>query len=284
MDFRDLISSNMSSTNSRYSIINPSGPEQLQIMNMLASALGLRIDGDSNIIRYDSRYDNPYMSEDEFKESESFIENIDLIKYHYVDLTKNLNEPDEKYLKLINHLWYNNDAGDFPTIEEIVEELFDTRCDCSYSFDNTRCKELLKHFFILGVIPGCNTLRTAMELYILHNTLPTLDDIEKTLERMRSFYNNPEDFHQEDKVLIGVKNLDQVNYHVMDKNEFKSDDDLACSICQDDITDGQKYIKLDCRHMFHYSKEECLEGGSILDWLKRNKHCPNCKTEVKIEK
>ncbi|CCG82660.1 Putative uncharacterized protein [Taphrina deformans PYCC 5710] len=45
-----------------------------------------------------------------------------------------------------------------------------------------------------------------------------------------------------------------------------------CSICQDDYTEGEVLVDLDCHHVYH---EECL-----LSWIKTNRMCPICRTPV----
>jgi hypothetical protein len=274
MDFRDLISTNSSSTMSSNSRIAYTGPEQSLIINLLANALGLQV----------NQFVNPYVNEEDEKEAESYIENIELIKWYYRDVTSNTYEPDEKYLKTINHLWYTSTRGDFPSLDNIVENLYENRCECTYAYDTQIVKNLLRHFFIIGLKDSCNTVRIAMEFYVINNSFPSIEEIENTAERMDDFYNDPEAFHQEDKVLVGVKGLEQLKVHTMDTSEYKSHDDLACSICQEDIIQGQRYIRLDCRHIYHFHNKDCLEEGSIINWLEKNKFCPNCKCEVVVNK
>ena len=52
-----------------------------------------------------------------------------------------------------------------------------------------------------------------------------------------------------------------------------------CSICQDEIKDNQKCIRLCCGHYFHASENqnECCENGNIFDWFKKNNTCPLCR-------
>ena len=46
-----------------------------------------------------------------------------------------------------------------------------------------------------------------------------------------------------------------------------------CSVCQDDIEDGQTMMRLDCRGQ-HVFCEDCVEG-----WFADHKTCPNCRHE-----
>lgn len=55
-----------------------------------------------------------------------------------------------------------------------------------------------------------------------------------------------------------------------------------CSICQDEIKDNQKCIRLCCGHYFHAGDDstECCENGNIFEWFKRNDSCPLCRSKV----
>jgi len=54
----------------------------------------------------------------------------------------------------------------------------------------------------------------------------------------------------------------------------------VCSVCQDDIEDNQKVIRLDCGHYFHSDINSCCENGNIFDWFKNHNSCPLCRKEV----
>lgn len=279
MDFRHLITSNatstVSSTMSSTGSIFSSSLQPIQLFNLF------------NILQQSQNYPlfplrNPYMSEEEEKEIISYEENFELLKFHYTDITNtHADEIYEKYLKVINHLWLNNSKGDLPTLEEIGDYLLEHRCECTLAYTEEQTKDLLVHLFRNNIKDLCGYIRISVEYHLLNNRYPSLSEIIETMNRMRNFYNSPTDFHQNDKVEIGIKNIDKLKVSYMDKNEFKSDDSVCCSICQDEIKEQQKYVKLEpCGHLFHYSEEECLDGASVINWLRKNKFCPNCKTEV----
>jgi hypothetical protein len=90
-------------------------------------------------------------------------------------------------------------------------------------------------------------------------------------------------FFGNDKVLVGVKNLNKLQVEIMDKNEFKQCDNINCSMCQEEIENNLNYIKLPCNHLFHYDGKDCLEGSTVFNWLEKNKYCPNCKQEINLE-
>ena len=49
---------------------------------------------------------------------------------------------------------------------------------------------------------------------------------------------------------------------------------IRCTICQFDFDDGEIMRKLSCGHLYH--------KGCVDDWLMKDKKCPVCKIEVKI--
>ena len=48
-----------------------------------------------------------------------------------------------------------------------------------------------------------------------------------------------------------------------------------CSICYDDIKEGEEMLTLPCKHVFHNS---CIK-----EWLAKEKACPMCKQEIILE-
>lgn len=47
---------------------------------------------------------------------------------------------------------------------------------------------------------------------------------------------------------------------------------ITCSVCLEDLSSGMEFNKLPCSHTFHSS---CID-----QWLRRNRSCPNCRTEL----
>lgn len=50
---------------------------------------------------------------------------------------------------------------------------------------------------------------------------------------------------------------------------------VSCTICLEESGNPVE-IQLQCNHVFH---QDCIE-----EWLNREKHCPVCKREIKLEK
>jgi hypothetical protein len=64
-----------------------------------------------------------------------------------------------------------------------------------------------------------------------------------------------------------------------------NDDNNTCSICLEELKEGDIVIKLPCNgkpHHFHSNKTEECDG--IIPWLKGNNTCPVCRCEFPEEK
>ncbi|KAL0888175.1 hypothetical protein Bca101_012158 [Brassica carinata] len=70
-----------------------------------------------------------------------------------------------------------------------------------------------------------------------------------------------------------------IYYQVADETGAISqdkDDDIKCSICQEEYVDGDEVGSMPCEHMYHVS---CVE-----QWLRMKNWCPICKTSAEEEK
>lgn len=193
-----------------------------------------------------------------------------------------INRVQKELVKIVVKLWINDGFGNLPTLDEILDYIMNTRCDCTLEFNEELIKQMYLFYIINhGKIPTCQMIEISYEFYNLHQRYPFIDEINQVIRRMIQFTASPSDFHSQDKVEIGVSNLENIKYCEMKQNQISLD--TGCSLCQEDIKDGQKYVKLSpCGHIFHYDEKECLDEASIITWLRKNKKCPNCKTEVEI--
>ncbi|XP_023637144.1 probable E3 ubiquitin-protein ligase RHG1A isoform X2 [Capsella rubella] len=75
------------------------------------------------------------------------------------------------------------------------------------------------------------------------------------------------------------RSLKQSIYQVTDETGAISqvkDDDIKCSICQEEYVDGDEVGTMPCQHMYHVS---CVQ-----QWLRMKNWCPICKTSAEEEK
>ncbi|CAA7027212.1 unnamed protein product [Microthlaspi erraticum] len=59
-------------------------------------------------------------------------------------------------------------------------------------------------------------------------------------------------------------------------NSLNEDDDIKCSICQEEYVDGDEVGTMPCEHMYHVS---CVQ-----QWLRMKNWCPICKTSAEEKK
>jgi hypothetical protein len=179
-------------------------------------------------------------------------------------------------------VYYHSDSSELD-INSVINECYRYRCNCVYNMDEQLIKRIIKQsIFYTGEIPNCEYFPHFVEYYLLHGRIPKDEELNEYMRRVYEFSRSPEDFYQVDKCLVpvlGVEKLPIFEYKVESKSENKSDD--VCCICQEEFVENQNVIKLvPCGHLFHHSSKDCLEIGSILDWLKTNNRCPLCKEKV----
>ena len=107
-------------------------------------------------------------------------------------------------------------------------------------------------------------------------SMPRRDILSETLNR--SFIEQEEQAKPTSKEFIS-----NLNKKIITKEDI--DNNICCSICQDDFKEGQEVYKLPCPDNPHYfclgdNPDEC-EG--ILPWLKNNNSCPVCRYEFPVE-
>ncbi|KAL1209009.1 E3 ubiquitin-protein ligase MBR2 [Cardamine amara subsp. amara] len=75
------------------------------------------------------------------------------------------------------------------------------------------------------------------------------------------------------------RSLKKSIYHETDETSaisLNKDDDIKCSICQEEYVDGDEVGTMPCQHMYHVS---CVQ-----QWLRMKNWCPICKTSAEEEK
>lgn len=70
----------------------------------------------------------------------------------------------------------------------------------------------------------------------------------------------------------GLKNLER---KPVSKEMLDNQDKTECSICIDDISEGDMSLYLPCKHWFH---EQC-----VVLWLKEHNTCPICRTPIETQ-
>jgi len=182
-------------------------------------------------------------------------------------------------LKVAADLWKKSETGQFPSLVEIVDKFVESSCLCLRGVTFTEQRELIRHFLVnFGRQPSCRETEATIEFKRFHGTFPTREELDTTLSRMDQMLEDPENFHTNDKLHIGCSNLDKIEVE-----EFNEEKELECYICMESINKGQKiYTLRPCGHRFHATEKDCLDGSTVINWLKKNRTCPCCRVEVKI--
>jgi hypothetical protein len=206
-------------------------------------------------------------------------------KEYFVNNLKKDNTQDyvsRSLLNIILDLYTDNEEDEYPTLDELVDKVFEYRCSCVYLLNELDIKNMLKDYVsIKGDIPRCREYSYLIEYHIINKTIPSEQELEDFMIRAAEFMFNPEDFYQKDKVHVPALGVDKLPVKNYCKDTCKS---TTCSLCQDDFVDEQQIITLlPCKHEFHYNDKECLGNASIKNWLSNNNFCPLCKTKVEVK-
>ena len=205
-----------------------------------------------------------------------------------------INSPSLKILNILLDSFYKNDEM-FPSLEQFLNLIYNDRCICSNRFNNITgarvpdsnslnqsnyVKNIVIDFVLLySNYPNCNYFPYYIEFYILHNRIPLDNELEVFLDRIREFFNSPENFHQKDKLLVPTLNTDKLEH--LDFGLIKSPVNDCCAICREEFEEKTQVVKLrPCLHLFHYNNNECLQDASIFNWLHSYNFCPLCKSKV----
>lgn len=81
------------------------------------------------------------------------------------------------------------------------------------------------------------------------------------------------------------KFLEELEEITIDNDNDNDNENRTCSICLEELKEGDKVIKLPCiaqPHYFHSTKSEECDG--IIPWLEGNNTCPVCRCEFPEEK
>ncbi len=184
-------------------------------------------------------------------------------------------DPHVNILNVMLEYWQDHNRHRLPDLDEIIERCINEAPSLDQlPIDDIR--DMFRHYLLEdGSLPSPGDYYYIQEYLVLHDEYPNEDQLQEMRIRAMRFMVDPERFHAEDKMIVPTLHISRLPRA---KNAEK---DLVCCICQDEITVGQETITLvPCGHKFHANDKECLEEGSILNWLSTNNRCPMCKKKV----
>lgn len=198
-----------------------------------------------------------------------------------LSLWSNVRDTNYTTIRNIVNIWRRNSDGKFPSVDQLVDHFNNDSCYYLLQYSPELRKQIIKYSLIeLGRMPTYIEVQAIIEWYNFHDhNMPTFEDLSLTIDRLMQLSSSAETFHQQDKVLVGIKNKSLLVSQIITAEESKT---AQCAICQDDLIEGQQYYKLPCLHCFHTNASECLGESSIDNWLSKSKYCPVCRTELTI--
>lgn len=224
---------------------------------------------------------------DMYENIEELYENLEHFKQNYYELATLQTHID--YIYKIFKFRKNNER--YPTKKEFYS-FFRNNCFCRFYIEDDDMYTLASDFFMskTGDISNltCANVYYFCEFYTLERRSP--ESIrEFNVYASRSIFSliSPDFFSSEvPSKPVSKSKIDEIKDRVFTftysfkGDDIKEEDKEVCSVCQDNIEDSQKVVRLECGHYFHAESNNCCENGNIFHWFKHNNSCPLCRKEV----
>lgn len=231
--------------------------------------------------------DIPY---DMYENIDELYENLEYFRENYYQQATLQTHLDYIY-KLFKLRRSNN--GEYPTKQQYLLS-FRNSCFCRFYIEDDSMFVRAAEFFLqkIGDITNlsCANVYYFTEFYMLEHRYPdSIREFNSYVTRSVISIINPEVLIPETPARpVEKSKLDLIKEKIFtftytfkgNIEDIKEEEKEACSICQENIEDSQKCIRLDCGHYFHADNSNCCENGNIFQWFKRNNSCPVCRKEV----
>jgi hypothetical protein len=224
-----------------------------------------------------------------FENTQELYENLEYFKRNYFEQATLSTHMDYVY-KI--YKFRKNNQGQFPTKKQFLLSFRNT-CFCRYYVNDDDMFVLAAEFFLskLGDITNlsCSNVYYFTEFFTIERRCPeSIREFNLYISRSVLSILNPDYFISEipskpvekSKLQVLKDKIFTFTYKFKGKEQIDEEDKEVCSVCQDDIEDNQKCIRLDCGHYFHADKNNCCENGNIFNWFQNNNSCPVCRKEV----
>ena len=162
-------------------------------------------------------------------------------------------------------LWIKN--GYLPGIQELSQYWFDRGiCDCLFPLSPPNYLNFIKHFIVeYGCFPSCEETKASFIFHEISNRFPIPVELATILSGI----------DQKESIHAPTQNLSKLT--PMEYKACKENNCVVCSICLEEINDGEKCYRLPCNHYFHSVEDKC---PGVLNWLKQYDTCPNCRIKI----
>jgi len=225
----------------------------------------------------------------EYLSSEEIYENLEhFIENYYRDATINT------HLDFLNkiHIFRRNNDGSFPTKKQFYL-LFRNNCFCRYYISDEDMYTRAADFYMrnTGDLSSltCSNVYYFCEFYTIERRDPhSIRELNLYMYNSLLSVIAPDFFDtniqsrpvERTKIDILKDRIFTFTYSFKGNEEVKEEEKEICSICQDNIENNQKCIRLECGHYFHGDENNCCENGNIFKWFNHNNICPMCRREV----
>ena len=166
----------------------------------------------------------------------------------------------------------------FENVAKLWAESHNEYCTCLERLGYNKKIAIVEHcLHVLKSDITCNHVHLVYEFSMLNNgQFPTLDELEKLEQNHSMLANDPDIYHDSNKVIVPTKNIENLPI-------LKVETETICALCMDILNvDTSAYQVPCCKNLFHAIGSECL-GQTIIEWLKISKKCPTCNLEVIID-
>lgn len=117
----------------------------------------------------------------------------------------------------------------------------------------------------------------------LHGRPGTLDELQALADQQTQLAADPEAYHQEHKVYVGLEDMSKLPEVEVGEGDAKVREGNLCGWCQEELQVGQVAIQLPCKcSLSLYHTSGCLEGSTVRTWFTSHKTCPGCRQEVNL--
>jgi len=176
--------------------------------------------------------------------------------------------------------------GEYPTKNQYLLS-FRNSCFCRFYIEDDTMFVMAAEFFLqkLGDITNlscCNVYYFA-EFYMIEHRYPESirelnDYIRRSVISILNLIDEEPIKPVEKTIIDSIK--EKIFTFTYKSDDIKDNEKEACSICQENIENNHKCIRLECGHYFHADNSKCCENGNIFQWFKLNNSCPVCRKEV----
>ena len=231
-------------------------------------------------------YDIPY---DLYENIDELYENLEYFRENYYEQATL-----ETHIDYVYRLFKlrENNKGEYPTKHQYLLS-FRNSCFCRFYIEDDSMFVRAAEFFLqkLGDITNlsCANVYYFTEFYMLEHRYPeSIREFNSYVTTSVISILNPQVLISEipikpvekSKIESIKEKIFTFTYTYKNLEDIKDAEKESCSICQENIEDAQKCIRLDCGHYFHAEHSNCCENGNIFQWFERNNSCPVCRKEV----